>query len=231
MGYDMYLHTRDPDAEKRTEDARAAFYAACKERDALVPDGAGWGTPERQAAMVTDEYKERQAKVETLSAEMDAANTNYFRLNNAGMRAMCESMDQLGMLVTEYDGNPHGAWPTHQEFGLTRDEFDALCDMERDEQRAHPDARFREFAERGDFIRSWSPLESGIPVHKFGSNDGWIVTPLDIAAGLRAYRAADSDDVAKVRQEWIWEGRTTSYFDEWIAFLERAQAGTGFEVF
>lgn len=55
----------------------------------------------------------------------------------------------------------------------------------------------------------------GIPHYKLCSNDGWLITPAEIAGALEIFDAlgdAPPDDVAHVRQSW----------DDWIVFLRAA---------
>jgi hypothetical protein len=79
---------------------------------------------------------------------------------------------------------------------------------------------------------AWHPEPaSGIAVHKLGSNDGWLVTPQEIEAALAAYRTHSADQVKTLLASELGdEGDCTSYWIEWIAYLERAKARGGFKV-
>lgn len=234
MGYDMHMVQPDPEAARRANEARAAFYAAANERDALLGDSPR-NSDAARAVYDTDEYKAAQAVVNARAAEMDAADTNYFRLNIWGMSTMREHLHELGMLAIHYAEHP--PFPDASDFGLDDDTLDDLgvWDLERAERTTHSDERVRKFFTANLETITWSPPdEPGLPVHKFGSNDGWVVTPRDCKGALVALEQAEKDRpdvVEKIRDHWRGEDKTSpSYFDAFVEFIRQAERTSGFEV-
>jgi hypothetical protein len=94
--------------------------------------------------------------------EMYEADTNYYRLNIWGMSTMRRIMDDAGLL----EWSDAGEWP------------------DVDEEDPDAAAKVREWKSRG------AGDDQQVPAYKFGSNDGWIVTPDEcrvIAAKLREF--------------------------------------------
>lgn len=213
MGYDMYLVDSDDSMDALHAEAQQNFEVACQARNAIEDKDS-------------EDYKSAQVLVETYYNQMDSTNINYFRLNIWGMGQMREDMESLGMLAWHYQGPPE--WQP-EDFGLTLDEW-----WEDDSDEEPADERFAKARKAASEHLSWSPPdEPGLPVHKFGSNDGWVVTPLDIEGALALYERAQQDNpetVAKVRESWAQDGGD-NYFDEWITFLKRAQTHGGFNVY
>ncbi len=120
---------------------------------------------------------------------------DYFRLNIWGMKVAREIMYPLGM------AHDHG----------------------REGQPAYvtcPDEHY-DRAERCDCNDPWlsySPEVPGIPAWKVGSNDGWIVTPIDCQGALHMLAA---NGPAEDAPEW-WDG--------WCSFIQRAAENGGFRV-
>lgn len=209
MGYDMTMVQRDESLDAEHAAARAAWGAAVNEREGLL-----YGTPEREAA---------QLAVTAAHLEMEKADLNYFRLNIWGMSHARDDMDALGMLATEYSQPP---WPLPTGFGITQDEW-----WNYDHDLPTADDRFLKMQAAVDAMLAWSPPdEPGIPIHKLGSNDGWIVTPLDLSGALARYDLAPAGLREELRNSWIDENGGC-YWDEWIAFLGRAKALAGFRVY
>lgn len=147
--------------------------------------------------------------------------TSYFRLNIWGMSRFREFMDQLGMLATDY---AHQPWPEKPD-SIDWDDVSAVRYPEDDDQLpVKPDAVA--FAKTIDAHLAWHPDPPfGVAVHKFGSNDGWLVTPQEIAAALESYRTHSGDEVkALVGSDGI------DHWLKWIAYLDRAQRCGGFRV-
>lgn len=236
MGYDMHMVQPDPEVTRRTEVARAAFYAAANERDALVSSDLARNSDAARAIYDTDEYKAAQQKVMDLSNAMSDTDTNYFRLNIWGMGTMREHLHELGMLAIHYADHP--PFPDAADFGLDDETLDELgvWDLDRAERTTHADERVRKFFTANLETITWSPPdEPGIPVHKFGSNDGWVVTPRDCKGALAALEKAKQerpDVVEKIRNAWRPEGEPTapSYFDAFVEFIRQAERTSGFEV-
>ncbi|WP_425838381.1 hypothetical protein [Streptomyces fractus] len=211
MGYDMFIETVSDHEAATVRAAEDAFHAAARARDALhlPPDHA--------------DCVAAQEKVERAYEALREADSSYFRLNIWGMSHYCEVMEQLGMVVSDYELPPF----PHEPDGVTREEIDAFGD------RGHgPDA-----PARPEVVAYWKQLEAhlswhldpafGIALHKFCSNDGWLVTPEEIAAALESYRVHSAEEV-KV----IVGGDTEEldYWLQWISYLQRAQQRGGFRV-
>lgn len=230
MGYDMYLRERDTSMDAANAKANADFDAAVKARDTAIPREDGIpveGHPRYE------EHKKLQAAVTEAYYRMDATNINYFRLNIWGMGRMRESLFKLGMLATEYTEPP---WPEYEDHQLTSDEireYEEFDDDDGDLNALSP--KVRKLVEAVRAKKGWSPPdEPGLPVHKFGSNDGWWVTRRDIEGALAILKVQEEENpalVKEVREEWATDsGDDTNTFDEFIDWIRRAAAGDGFEV-
>lgn len=66
--------------------------------------------------------------------------------------------------------------------------------------------------------------EPGIPIHKLGSNDGWLVRPEEITSALVPYDHLDRRSISLV------VGDHLDYWDKWIEFLRLAASCGGFRV-
>lgn len=153
----------------------------------------------------------------------------YFHLSVWGMSAYARAMHELGMV---YEVAPTGAWPKASDHGTTHEHIDTVEDgnPEGIQITAVQEAAARAYLKLRDAHLSQHPGNTpGIPSFKFGTNDGWLVTPDECKAALAAYRAADEGKreavLAAVRQPW-----NPGYWDEWIAFLEGAVDHGGFRV-
>ncbi len=62
---------------------------------------------------------------------------------------------------------------------------------------------------------------AGIPLHKFGSNDGWHATAAECAAAVQAYKQAISDGAA----------HPDEFADDVVPFLHTAAQCDGFRVY
>ncbi|MFD1656964.1 hypothetical protein ACFSL4_01620 [Streptomyces caeni] len=145
--------------------------------------------------------------------------TSYFRLNIWGMSRYREIMHQLGMVAVDYQQPNFPELPD----GIDWEDVSAVRYPE-GQQPVKPEAVT--FAKTIDEHLAWHPDPPfGIALHKFGSNDGWLVTPQEIAAALEAYRTHSGDEV-KV----IVGAEGLDYWLKWIAYLERAQHRGGFRV-
>lgn len=224
MGYDMNIVGEMPEAERiAKEAAEAEWNAALKVRDAITPD-LDW-----QAKREGPEYIEAQAACEAAYTKMNRADTHYFRLNIWGMGHCRTGMYAAGMI---FDGQevefPPYEPPTSAEGGSEAlvaaedayaEEYDRLCEPVR---AAHP--------EGGE----------AIPSFKFGSNDGWLVTPAECHAAVEAWREhkakLDALDAVGIIAEDVEDDDSSDatfraeWWPEWIEFLERASQRGGFKV-
>ncbi|WP_102158720.1 hypothetical protein [Zhihengliuella halotolerans] len=198
MGYDMRIRgTIDTDEAR----ARKAADAECENF---------WKT--HKAALLASEHPDR----ERLRAEYaalwdkvrDLPDPFYFRLNAGGMGRFVGIMAALGMV--------HGS-----SSPVDRSEWPARPDDEDDEEAM---AAYRQT--RDALTARHTTAEPTIPSHKFGTNDGWIVTPDEIRAALQAWADADKNALPL----GIAEIRPVDYWDRWIAYLELAATADGFEV-
>lgn len=157
--------------------------------------------------------EDRKADAEQLQNEMFAARRSYFRLNIWGMGAARELMHGAGMLDLE---SGHGDFPSDKDFGVT----DAMWndwDGEPDEDTSPEMRAYQKAVQAVTDAQREKP--AGIPVHKLGSNDGWLVTPDEISSALEAYVLGDG--VPADAPAW-WA--------DWIGWLKYAQEHGGFRV-
>jgi hypothetical protein len=149
----------------------------------------------------TPEYEAAQKAVNDAYEALSRAEAYYFRLNIFGMNRYLDGMEALGMLDLRRG-------PDNEEW--QRIDFDG------DEDKAQAEA---------EMLRTrTAERPTGIPSFKFGSNDGWLVTPEEITAALERYE--------KPPAGWF-EGHDIEedYWDEWIEFLRKAIERGGFRVY
>lgn len=197
MGYDMYIvQDRDQAEADAIAAARAHINTLAKPWD--LPGGS----PEQETAQKAWDEAWRALAV---------ADRSYFRLNVRGMSRCCNLMAELGMLTTQ----EAPAFPRTREFGLE--------DWPEDPDEPKNDAE-RSFLAACEAVCAFEPQPVlGIPVGKFGTNDGWLVTPAQIAAALEAHRDAPEAHKQPLVGDIEW-------WPDWIAFLEYAQGRGGFRV-
>jgi hypothetical protein len=232
MGYDMYVIGETPaDEQAAIASATNACDAAVKHRDQF-PRGS-------------QEAKDAQKDVLRAFDALDRARTNYFRLNSWGMSRCVGIMDDAGMVK---GGKIDEPWP---EFPLP-DEF-RYAVYEAFNRRTGADQRHTEDWQKWYGPDSKSPVAltddqwaqakayaaetirhltlhdndtPGIAVRKFGSNDGWIVTPSEIKHALKIW-----DDLGDDRRaEILAEHGDPEWFGEWIDWLRVAELRDGFAV-
>ncbi|MFJ4791717.1 hypothetical protein [Kitasatospora purpeofusca] len=100
------------------------------------------------------------------------------------------------------------------DFGLTVDDFDGppsagKVKPEKAEVFAAAQKAAQDRLERDD------PATTGIPRYKAAYHDGFLITPVEIAAALHAYESRPADRRGQLERslpEWGW----------WIAFLRKA---------
>ena len=195
MGYDMYL------TGGATEGETLARKAAAEAFDATVAERSKHkrGTPAWDAA---------QAKVEEADEALDAARTEYFRLNISGMGYCLDWMFTYGMAFpAKYEGD----WP----------EYPKIPDDATAEQEDHLHDTYTGAAR--PFLSQHPDGTLGIPSFKFGSNDGWIVTEDECAYAVKAWEEAGSPVPE-------YEGEPVRWWPRWIEFLRRGSIRGGFAV-
>ncbi|MGW3954618.1 hypothetical protein ACWEKM_27635 [Streptomyces sp. NPDC004752] len=246
--------------EATFQKAREAFEAAVRDRDGLPRAQAEYQAAQRrleaararmeqegsstELAMTVIEaggemhrlavshpgYRAAQQKVDEAYEALQTAHTSYFRLGIHGMGAFRTVMGMLGMLVTGYQTPDFPDLPD----GVTWADIDAA----EEEPNPEPTDELPIKAAAAVYVKernahlSWHPEPApGIAVHKLGSNDGWLVTPQEIDAALAAYRTHNADEVKTLLATELGdEGDHTSYWIEWITYLERAKTRGGFKV-
>lgn len=153
----------------------------------------------------------------------------YFRLSIWGMGLFRDLMEQAGMIFAD---DPHPPFPHAEDFGITWDDFYAAEYPE-----DYPDARLTDdqraaalkIREGTDAVLRFHGRANtpGIPLHKFGSNDGWHVLPVEAESAVRIWR-----DLADSEREVITAqlGDRADYWPRWIAYLAESARHDGFRV-
>lgn len=158
----------------------------------------------------------------------------YFRLNIWGMGKALDAMHELGMLNSVGPGGWGLPWPRETDYGLPEDFPVWDYDDESVPETLSPELRAaleRYKAALDEHRRAGNMDAPGIPVHKFSSNDGWIVTPIECASALTIYNRVDPDDAAKVLAVTGWDAdESRQTWDDWIAYLRRAVDAGGIQV-
>jgi hypothetical protein len=211
VGYDMYIETTPETETAKAAEGEAAFNEAVKARDALT------------VPRTHSDYIAAQAKVTKALDALESADTSYFRLNGWGMSRYREIMTQLGMVADGYSLPP---WP-HEPDGITWEDIKAAeAPADGSDLPVKPEALA--YVKQLDAHLAWHPEPPfGIALHKFGSNDGWLVTPEEIAAALESYRTHSGDEVKVIITS---AGGELDHWLKWISYLERAQRRGGFRV-
>lgn len=234
MGYDMHWVKKDPEEETEYRLAHEAFRTACEVRDALPNEERGRHTleefqaddfePGTAPANATDRYRAAQAAVMEASAAMYASERSYFRLNIWGMGHARQIMSLCGMLADcrhpELD-----EWPDEPEMpeGTVEDPDGVIAEPGKFD--AELISRCTAYvAQRDAMLSLHEPADAiGIPSHKLGSNDGWLVTPDECQAALLAWT------------EWRAQHREVTGFpdwwDGWLGWIQGAIEHDGFRVY
>lgn len=267
MGYDMHF-VRKPEGEKeRVEAAHQAYKAASDALKALPKEDGGKVNMDRwslaraagSGADIEDPkfWDGRTEQYQELSDAADAAykawmdtEESYFRLNISGMSQYSSLMWRFGM---EFDAGREPAWPKRETFGVTDEMYESFTsdaiytvegkwiypgdpewhDLTEDERE-----RTERYVTARDAVLSWHGEGTGIPGHKFGSNDGWIVTPEECRQAVEAWRetcreagAGDEETGRKALLDALDEfSFSSAYWLKWVAWIERAAEHGGFEV-
>lgn len=236
MGYDMHWVQVPDDEREAVSAAGTAFYEACAEREKLPrEEGGTWSAEERAAlryiedgavpANASDRYRAIQERVHQLYNALHAAKRSYFRLNIWGMGRYTRAMETLGALTSGYRDDDQPPYPETIPEHYWEWESDPATPAVNDDQRV----RFADIKARATAHLAWSPPgTTGIPVHKFGSNDGWHVLPEEALASASAIRATDPDAVEKALADAGITDR--AYWDAWVQWLADASEHGGFTV-
>jgi len=133
----------------------------------------------------------------------------YFRANIWGMQYLRKVMEVAGVLDCEVD---------HPDFqDVTQEEMDADGDV---------------FDKKNREVLSFrSPIEGRVPIVKFGSNDGWIVTPEESLAIADSLTKLVNNN-KNVPRQYDWDpGDDISFAVEFSDYCRRAAKRGGFRVF
>ncbi|WP_279582853.1 hypothetical protein [Fodinicola feengrottensis] len=197
-------------------DAQKEYFAACDECDEFLA----------KAALRYDapELAPYRAKVELALEAMRAEEVWCHRLNVWGGASMSSIMEALGM----------GFWqPNEPDLpdlpdGMTWDEPDF------DEEENPLSDRAKAYMAASDKVLAAHCGEiPGIPLHKIaGTNDGWVVTSVEIRAALTILDSTAEARIADAFAEYAWSDdpvRSRTWFDSWVRFLrDAAELGNGF---
>lgn len=216
------------------------------------------GNIETPPANASQRWKDAMAKVQMAYDAMHAARTSEFRLNIFGMAKVAQVMLDLNVCRADYQRHPD--WPEFDKtltcwlVPLDTNTVRALEPNEwYSEWREEPQFRSKEYVEPGEdvvklfeehraaneAVLRWRPEEPAedyrIPVHKFGSNDGWLVTEEEaFYAGnmLKTIRDAEPERYyAVLGKAGLTEPERLRYFDEWINYLIAMSNRGGFRVY
>ena len=250
MGYDMHWRNVPESEVIAVNEAREVWNQAINARDALpheekgVPDrdwlednDMNWDDP-RAWIERSDRYHAAQAKVSRASSIIDSLERSYFRFNIWGMSMVRQIMYTSGMA---FEDDPHPPFPRPEDCGITWDMYHAVeypDDTNYEEARIamtpgqHEQAK-RMKAEHDAVLMSHIQEVPGIPLHKFGSNDGWIIVPAECDAAVwlwKAYLTNTGEDAARNFVEESFGGRGYGRWLEWVEFIRLASQHGGFEV-
>lgn len=199
MGYEMYWRERPPEMIAAADAARLVWDEAIAVRDALPREESGrarnredWhreneDLPFSEYVGRTERFHAAQAAVLAAGRAWDRAKQFYFRLNIRGMGYCCDLMDQFDMV---YRSESEGEWPDEP---VGRD--DPWSDRDELEEAGVPvedwPADLREWQDALTYKLSSGVQERpGIALHKFDSNDGWIVTPVECMGAVEQWKRA-----------------------------------------
>ena len=151
-------------------------------------------------------------RVKTRDEEEYMEDGSYFRLNIWGMSVMRNIMFKAGVLDTEFN---YAEWPNRPD------------DNEYDDDGEPITATAKAADAAADAIKASHAGNGRVPAFKFGSNDGWLVTPeecLTLAAALR--RVTDgSPESDKALSEAIEaeDAYTRTMFEQEVPELDEAR--------
>lgn len=237
--------TRDPDEKGLAAERRKEFEAACAERDKLPESERGTFDSEAAKAGAdwdahttwpgrSERYIAAQDKVEAAMEAMRRAEKSYFRLNIWGMGRYRDLMERLGMV---FEDDPHPPFPKYADYGTDADDADAAENPEYYPGHQWTDERLRNALKYREAVNAVLAFHGradtpGIPLHKFGSNDGWHVLPAECEAAVRAWQQFVKDEGEEAALNFVDNGVNGSgYWLEWIAYLAGAARHGGFRVY
>ncbi len=247
MSYDMRWVERDEAEVAEVEALQALLCAKCEARDALPESEKGVLNAERarregisfvdDAAWDgrTERYRAAEAEVHAAYKAMRDAEKSYFRLNIFGMGCYRNLMETLGMA---FEDDPHPPFPDAEDYGITWDDVYAAespgdhPDHERADSALAAALKVREAAD--EVLRFHGRTDTpGIPLHKFGSNDGWHVLPAEAEAAVRTWHKFVENEGEEKALTVVREhlGDDVSYWLKWIEYLAGSVRHGGFKVY
>lgn len=213
------------------------------------------GDPDTLPPNATQAYRDAQAKVSMLYEAMHLADRRYFRLNVWGMERYRRAMWAFDVVRSDYATPPwpeldqtRTCWLRNQKDGTVEvikpDHWYSEWASEpewRDTDYVEPEgdalAQFEKHKAEREAYLAWRPdpqEDFRIPLHKFASNDGWLVTPEEaFFAGntLKTIRDAEDERFGAVLGANGFESDDNRrYFDRWIDYLLLASERGGFRV-
>jgi hypothetical protein len=245
MGYDMTLHGGAPaEIEEEARRVKHELDVARERFRELGPDAgpqdidrekmfelltAGMPMREAEAAAArTPPSEEWLIRGKEFDAAIDALNQDltYFRANIAGMSLLRGVMENFGMVA---DSGPLTTWPVPTDYGTDWDE------AHEQRETGKCDENVRAFLDQHDaHLRDPGNDEGLMGVHKFCSNDGWVVTPAEIHESLERYDRVKAENPAGFEKAMALldeQGNgLRSFWERWIAYLRVAEISDGFEV-
>jgi hypothetical protein len=221
MGYDMYWVKKDSEDEAAYQKAHDAFYSAVQTRDAI---------PKYQEAL----RQEAQKVVEERSAAMYKAQRYYFRANIWGMQRLRDIMWRAEM-IHDVASDARPDHPRPEEFGLDDDVAWNMHDQHtyyapKGEAEPVTDERYHKWRAAYDNWLTWAPEVPGMPIWKFGSNDGWVVTPIEILGALHKWGENGNPTPSSLGLDTGDEPGWDEWWALWIQYLIDAAQHDGFEV-
>ena len=246
MGYDMHWRKADDDEVLAVAAATEQFNAAVQTRNELPESEKGTYNPEKAKALgdpAADEaydgrsprYIAAQDQVHATYQAVHDAERSYFRLNMWGMGLYCDLMEQVGMV---FEDDPHPAWPKAGDFGITDDEASAIeypedyPDITWTDERLVSALKYKD-AQTAVLDFHGKTDTPGIPAHKFSSNDGWHVLPVEAEAAVRIWLKFVEDNGEDAARNLIENGSGGRGYDRWLSwinYLAGAAKHDGFEV-
>lgn len=168
-------------------------------------------------------------------ASVAESDSSYFHLNAFAMRPYANLMSRLGMA---FEDEPEPQFPKPEEFGTTWDDLNAVQYPQDPPNAGWTDSRLvavLKFQEAVDGALAFHGKADipGIPLHKFESNDGWIVLPVECEAAVRIWQKFAADEGEEKALAIVTEElgeRQVETWAEWVAYLAGAARHDGFEV-
>jgi hypothetical protein len=264
MGYDMHTVTTPEGEPRAVARAREAWEKAIAERDAFPKSAFGspdirdfdrvYGPGADPACVAACD------RAHALYEKMYRVERSYFRLNVWGMGNVRDAMLALGMAYEPIDRSRE--WPKlpsgwdspagHAAEALDDDEIGDATRTPRQSDaewaeiyraRYYPeetwtqadiDAAVLYKHESDELLRAHPVGGDSIPLHKFGSNDGWLVTPDECLRALSAWHArteGERDDaLCAAGIDFDKDPAWAELWQRWLDFLNLAAHHDGFEV-